>query len=480
MLRVVPPVPPLSAIEQFGLDVLLDLSRILVTAEGAVDGPSVSVVGASGGALGLAEARARHWGIQARDGMVTIERPLLTLAAELAGAAAEQRTEATDQYGRVPPGENALVRAGDERDPVVNRMALALRDATVVAAGRGRIALLAPWPEGKRWAMAMTHDLDVVALWPAYSALRLAQLLSHGDVARAGRVAAHATAALLRNPVWRAADQLLSVERRHGIRSTWFAIAGTPTPSSIWAGDVTYVPESPSARRILAAAAAGGHEVGLHGSFASFTFADVFKTQRSRLAAIGTAPLTGVRQHFLRMRPGVTHAAMVDAGFAYDSTFGFSERNGFRLGVADVVPVWDDQAKRTLGIDEAPFVWMDRALSKYRHVEDPGVWITDALAIASTVRQVDGLWTGIWHPNMDPALGFPDAPAAFEKLCSSLMSESPWATTLGAAVAWRRARRQARAVGATASGEIRLRAPAGETRLALEGPDGKPIRHQPA
>lgn len=478
MLHIIAPVPALSAAEQFALDTLLDLSRVLVAGGGVTEGIPVRVAGEAA-VLDIAGARARHWCIQARDGGVSIERPLLALVAALAGAAAEQRSDAADRYGRVPPTENALVRSGDERDPVVQRAALALRAAVIAAAGQNRVALLSPWPEGKRWAMAMTHDLDVVALWPAYSARRTLELAWHGDLARAGQVAASSVLSLGRNPVWRAADHLLKTERRHGIRSTWFVIAGTPTLSSISAGDVTYVPESPAARRIIAAAAGDGHEVGLHGSFASFTFEEVFRNERARLAGIVGAPAAGVRQHFLRMRPGATHAAMSAAGFAYDSSFGFSERNGFRLGMADVLPVWDEKGQRTLAVDEAPFVWMDRALSKYRHVEDPGVWISDAVSIATVVREVEGLWTGVWHPNMSDALGFPDAPAAFERLCAQLMSQSPWSCTLHSAVTWRRARRETRGLGVTASGEVRLQSPQGAV-VAIEDADGKPMPSRPA
>jgi hypothetical protein len=479
MLRLNLPVPPLSAAEQFGLDVLLDLSRVLVVASGAAGGVPLTIAGASG-PLTVAGARGRRWGIEGRDSAVTIERPLLALVAELAGAAAEQRSSASDRYGRVPPTENALVQSGDERDPVVNRMALALRAAAVAAAGRQPFALLAPWPEGKRWAMAMTHDLDIVSLWSVYSVLRVAELALHGDVRRAGRVAASAAAAYLGNPVRRAVDHILAVERRLGIRSTWFVIAGTPTLARIRTGDVTYLPESPAVRHIVATVKADAHEVGLHGSFTTWTSRDAFNSERDRLGAIAHTPMAGVRQHFLRMRPGTSHAAMSGAGFSYDSTFGFSERNGFRLGVADVVPVWLEREERALHIDEAPFVWMDRALSKYQHVEDPAVWINDALAIASTCREVDGLWTGVWHPNMSDALGFPGAPAAFESLCQQLVAHAPWATTLGAAVAWRRARRASRATGITGAGEIVLRTPGVGAPIAIEGVDGKPMRHQPA
>jgi len=58
------------------------------------------------------------------------------------------------------------------------------------------------------------------------------------------------------------------------------------------------------------------------------------------------------------------------------------------------------------------------------------------------------------------------------------MAESPWATTLGAAVAWRRARREARGAGVTPEGEIRVRA-ASTAAITIEDASGKPLRHVP-
>jgi peptidoglycan/xylan/chitin deacetylase (PgdA/CDA1 family) len=471
MLRLIPPTPPLSAAEQFALDALVDQSRVL-----PVDGGDVvelRLVG-SGATLSLSDARARKWCVTAHDGFVELERPLLTLVAELAGAVLEQRSGSEDRYGRVPPVENAMVRARSEQEPVVGQMAVALRAAAVAGAQRRPFALLVPWPKGKRWAIAVTHDLDVVALWPAYSMLRVAQLAANMDLRRAATVAGSMLGSLAANPVWRATENILKRERDLGIRSTWFVIAGTPTLATIRAGDVTYLPESPRVRRIVDAARTGGHEIGLHGSFASYDNRAVFVQQRARLEqAAGITP-NGVRQHFLRMRPGRSHIAMAESGFTYDSTYGFAERNGFRLGVADVIPVWSEEQRQVTPIDEAPFVWMDRALSKYQRIEDPAVWIDDARATARSCREVDGLWTGIWHPNLDDALGFPGAPAAFEKLLRDLLEHSPWSGTLGEIVEWRRERRAARG-SVDASGRVRLRAPAGKHRLSLEDPAGKPI-----
>lgn len=154
-----------------------------------------------------------------------------------------------------------------------------------------------------------------------------------------------------------------------------------------------------------------------------------------------------MRQHFLKMRPGQTQARMQAAGFGYDATYGFSDRNGFRLGVADVVQGWDARAAAATTLDEVPLHWMDRAQSKYQGIEDPQAWIDEAADLAERCRAMGGLWVGLWHPNLTAPLGFPDAPAAYAELLRRIVDDAnpPAVDTLERLVAWRRRRRAARA-----------------------------------
>jgi peptidoglycan/xylan/chitin deacetylase (PgdA/CDA1 family) len=350
------------------------------------------------------------------------------------------------------------VSATAERDPVVSQIARELAAAVRRAAGRRPVRFVAPWPNGHRWAASLTHDLDVVSWWPAFTALRLAELARKGQLLRLLEVLGAAFATGGRDVVWRGVREVLDIEAHYAARSTWFVLCGTPSLATARAGDLTYSPESKGARRILDAVRTGGHEIGLHGSFATSETPTLFAEQRARLAAlVGQTPL-GVRQHYLRLRPGTTYRDMSDVGFQFDSTAGFADRNGFRLGVADVLPMWHEASGRALPLDEIPFTWMDRALSKYRGVEDPAEWVRDALVLADRVREVDGLWVGIWHPNLTAALGFPGALHAYEDLVAALLNRDPWMPTLSEAVAWRRARRSVRAVGLDASGDVRLAA----------------------
>ena len=425
----------LTPLEQFGLTVLVDLSGLL-----PVESPTSSVVSLSI-TPGTSSAAGQPVVFAVEPGGVSVSRAALAQLAGVAGAVAEQESTAEDRHQRVPSQVNALVAAGQTQSPWVNASAREFRESVLRAAENRPVRTVAPWPGGHRWAAAFTHDLDVVRYWPLFTGLRLAELARKGEVGQVLRAGGQAAGSLLADPVSNGVREVLAIEREHGIISTWFVMAGIPSIRSTLKGDVTYSVDSPAARRILAAISEGGHEIGLHGSFATFLDAGVMGQERERLRrATGTA-VTGVRQHFLRMRPGATQRAMKDAGFAYDSTFGFPDRNGFRLGAANTVGWWDHRAGRPSGLEEVPLIWMDRALSKYRGIEIASQWVDEGLELARIAQNEEGLWVGLWHPNLTGPLGYPGAPAQFRRLVETTASRGAHLASLGSIVEWRKARR---------------------------------------
>ncbi len=438
----------LSPLERYGLDLLVDLSRCPEVENGSdVVRLEITERDPGGGVEDLRACAAHHWHIERGDAVVQIARAVLRRLGEIATGAAEQRSSARDRFGRVPSTENVLVQQSLVAEPVVARAAAELRKAVVDSAGRRPVALLAPWPDGRRWAAAITHDLDVVDRWPVFTALRLAELARKGELRRVARTLGSALTAIGRSPIQSALRVLLADERARGIVSTWFVLCGTPTLKTMRAGDLTYLPEGSGAAAALDELREHGCEIDLHGSFVTSEHHEVFAEQRGRLARLTEQPVLGVRQHFLRMRPGITSRGMAEAGFRYDTTWGFPDQNGFRLGVGDVIPAWDGEGERALELLEAPVIWMDRALSKYAGVEDSAAWITEGMSLARTCRDVEGLWVGVWHPNLTDALGFPDAPAAFAKLLDELVAEEPFMAPLGRLIEWRVARRAVRVRG---------------------------------
>jgi hypothetical protein len=493
VIRIVVSDPPLSVGERYGLDVLVDLSRLIRLAddgpastagaprqEAAENAVTVRITGSNSRGepsfqpAGVVMSHIDR-GFETRDDEVIVPRELLWAIVDVAGAAIEQRSAARDRYGRVPSVDNPLVAAGREREPVVSVAAAALRAAVARTAGRRPVLCIAPWPDGRRWCAAVSHDLDVVSAWPLFSAARIAELLGKRRTDQARRV----LGAILRNgisdPVWRGVRDVLDADHGAGITATWFVLSGTPTMASFHRGDLTYRPESRRGRRIVGAVRGEGHEVGLHGSFATMDAAGVFETQRTRLGRLSGEPVVGVRQHFLRMRPGATQREMARSGFQYDATYGFPDRNGFRLGVADAVPGWDEEAGRESGLWEFPLTWMDRAQSKYQGIEDPSQWVDDALALAVISQRLEGAWTGLWHPNLTAPLGYPGAPAAYAHLVAEVMARQPFTASFERVIAWRRLRRAVQLVASAEGGLFVSGPPARDFDVSIEDGGGRPV-----
>lgn len=372
------------------------------------------------------------------EGRVTVRRADLEAFGRIAARSVERESEMRDHHGRVPSEANALVASGLEHRPVVSEAGHALRDAVRRAAGRLLFRATAPWPRGARWVAALTHDLDVVSFWPLFTALRIAELARQREWSRARRVLDSLATALRTDPILAAVRAILETEARAGARSTWFVLSGVPTLSSFVAGDLTYRVNGTRTRKLLSLVVASGGEIGLHGSMATLDHDAAFADQRATLVRLTGARVSGVRQHFLRMRDD-TLRRMRDAGFDFDSTLGFADRAGFRTGVADVLPaVWNGSAALP-ELAEAPFCWMDRSQSKYQKREDPEALVDSALSIADSCRGVDGLWNGIWHPNLTAPLGFPDTATIYERIVRGLAERGAGFVTLTEAVEWRRA-----------------------------------------
>jgi hypothetical protein len=464
--------------ERYGLDLLIDLSRVLVAQLAECDLVRLTVFNRSSAGSAAADLSS-HAALERGDGEVRVSTAALRAVAEVAGGAIEQRCTARDRHGRVPSAENPLVAAGQSRRPIVSLLGLELRRAVLAVAGRRPIRTLIPWPEGHRWAAVMTHDLDVVDWWGLFPLLRMAELGMKGSWGLARRVGRAARRSIGRDPVSRGVHSILQLEAHHGIRATWFVICSDPNLRSMLAGDATYDPDGPAARRILTALTHAGHEVGLHGSFATGENGQRMAQQRRTLSRLADTPVVGARQHFLRMRPGPTQRHMAAAGLEYDATWGFADRNGFRLGVADVVPFWDAGQEITLPLDVVPLIWMDRALSKYAGVEEPGRWIEDARELLRECKAAEGLWVGLWHPNTTEALGFPGAEPAFVSLLQALADDRPYFGSAYKLAQWRRFRRSVRAARVSADGRVLLSTASGHrTVIGLEDETGDTLQVQ--
>ena len=142
MIRIEAPAS-LRPSERYGLEVLIDLSRLLVAQSADCEVVRLTVMDRPSAGSAAADLSAQA-ALERLDGEVRIGLASLRAVAEVAGGAMEQRSTATDRHGRVPSAENPLVAAGQSRRPMVSLLAMELRRAVVAVAGRRPIRILAP------------------------------------------------------------------------------------------------------------------------------------------------------------------------------------------------------------------------------------------------------------------------------------------------------------------------------------------------
>lgn len=176
-----------------------------------------------------------------------------------------------------------------------------------------------------------------------------------------------------------------------------------------------------------------GHEVGVHGIDA---WHDAMKGRRERDAiagVVGTDEI-GVRMHWLCFDEA-SPQQLDDAGFSYDSTFGYNETIGFRAGTS--------QAFRPPGVEQL--------LEIPLHIQDVALFypsfmnMTERQAeescreVIDSVRRHSGVLTLLWHlRSLAPERLWGDF---YVRLLDDLKKNCVWFASAGQVTEWFRLRR---------------------------------------
>jgi peptidoglycan/xylan/chitin deacetylase (PgdA/CDA1 family) len=115
---------------------------------------------------------------------------------------------------------------------------------------------------------------------------------------------------LARKLNWFFLPRLLEIERRHGVRSTFF----------FRVDEERYVIDD-FFRSVICGLDSEGFEIGLHASISSAFKEDLLRKEKERLEEVLGHPIRGVRHHYLTLRDS-TWDSQRSVGFEYDSTLG--------------------------------------------------------------------------------------------------------------------------------------------------------------
>ena len=269
-------------------------------------------------------------------------------------ARVEERGAPRDRHGRFSARSSAL----DPLDPPLERL-------------RARLGVEPPRWGGARFAIALTHDVDVPWRWTRVGVRGGAARVKDHALARRPRAALAEARALAAVPLHKARgtdpnwrfERITGLEAAHGVTSTFFVMAAHrhradgPSPAAY----------ERLRARLVETIAAGGAELGLHGSYTAAEDEAALAEEKATLEALA-GPVEGQRFHYLRVDPHANLAVLDRAGFAYDSSLGFADAPGFRAGIAQPFRPWDHERGRPLDLVEIPLAAMDVTFGETRYL----------------------------------------------------------------------------------------------------------------
>jgi peptidoglycan/xylan/chitin deacetylase (PgdA/CDA1 family) len=274
------------------------------------------------------------------------------------------------------------------------------------------------YPDGKKFAVCLTHDIDHIYL---SENILDSTFKSSTSIIRGNFVDAFKTpfSRVIKewNYLWNF-KEIMKLEAKYNAKSSFYFLALDPENK-----DFSYKIEE--LKQELVYISDNGWEVGLHGGHESYNnFEDIMEKKQKLEKTLGKKVI-GYRNHYLRFKIPNTWELLSKAGFKYDTTFGYNDCAGFRNGMCHPFKPFNLETNKEIDILEIPLIIMDNTLFKdYMRLDFEKAWKL-AKNLIDTVEQYSGVITILWHNTymQDDNLNF------YESILQYCSKKNAWITS---------------------------------------------------
>lgn len=310
------------------------------------------------------------------------------------------------------------------------------------------------WPEGRPFALCLTHDVDELKKtyqWITFPVKKILRMDGSGIVSQLYSLlnALHG-----KEPFW-TFPEIIALEEQYQARSSFYFLHETAEVKfhkfNTWRHlGRRYSYDAPNTAQLLRLLREGGWEIGLHGSFDSFTDLKKLREEKEKLEKVLGAQVTGIRQHNLNLKIPDTWSLHETLGLSYDTTLGFNDRVGFRWGTSFPFNPFLPEQFRSINILEIPLIIED--LPFFEESDPFSLFIN----IVDEIRYVNGLLTVLWHPPVFNNQEFPGWKDAYEQILAYAFQNRAWIAPAKDIAAWWKERREISFSWRRSDGEITI------------------------
>jgi hypothetical protein len=303
----------------------------------------------------------------------------------------EERFIHRDRKDRHVVQESLLYREKVLNHPIVNQYSTVLRD--FFRTSHNPIPL---WPSNKKYAVALSHDVDYPEMIRWIEVLRY--LVKYKMQSKLTKVIDIICG---RENFWKFEDWV-NLENRYGLKSAMYfcGLKGSLLRYFLKAPDPFYDVQQDQFKGVLDFLVQKGFEVGMHSSYLAYQSGDKFLKEKKTVEESLHEPVFGNRHHYWHMNPDNPSETAVmhdEIGLLYDSSICFAKRSGFRFGICSPFHLYDPIRQGPVEVLELPTSLMDDHLFKYfglSYFDNPQFEID---ALINSVREQGGLFCVDYH-----------------------------------------------------------------------------------
>jgi peptidoglycan/xylan/chitin deacetylase (PgdA/CDA1 family) len=243
------------------------------------------------------------------------------------------------------------------------------------------------YPDNAPFAVCLTHDIDEIYRSIPSKSLDALRALKRGNPE--GFCHSVCQIRSQKQPFCNFSE-IMDLEEKYGAKSTFFFMAESP-------GEQDYAYDIEALEPEIGEIIDRGWEVGLHGGHTTYRNQQEMKQKKNRLEKVTHRLVIGFRNHFLRFSVPDTWEYLSEAGFQYDTTFGYADCAGFRNGMCHPYRPFNLNKNRGIDILEIPLIIMDRTMgSSYMRLNEMSIWELITLLI-DRAADCRGVLTFLWH-----------------------------------------------------------------------------------
>lgn len=319
-----------------------------------------------------------------------------------------------DSHDRHAVQESFLYRYGLLATPIINQYGLFLRNIF-----KSTHPFSPPWPDGKKYAVALSHDVDYPEMIRSIEVLKyLSRHKSQSRISKIWDILQN------RETFWKFKDWL-ELEQSHQVKSSFYfcGFKGSVLRYLFKAPDPFYDLQQQAYREIMRFIDSQDFEVGMHSSYLAYRSVEQSLREKLRVEEALGKPVWGNRQHYWHLNPdNPSETAIIHdkIGLLYDSSLSYSKHSGFRYSICSPFHFYDPVGKKPVPVLQLPPTFMDDHLFGYSSCANFPTWKSHLDTLLDSVRIHEGILVVDYHVRTLNNTFYPDWGKSYEYLVKKI------------------------------------------------------------